>query len=81
MLLLELEDIYKDYHLGQTLVPVLKGINLRIHAGEMLAIGGPSGSGKSTLCNLMGLLDEPSRGKLFFQGPGTADSATQRLSE
>jgi putative ABC transport system ATP-binding protein len=71
MPLLELEDIYKHYRMGQTLVPVLKGINLRIHAGEMLAIGGPSGSGKTTLCNLLGLLDEPSRGKLFFQGQPT----------
>jgi len=72
MCLLKLEHIYKHYHMGSALLPVLKDVNLRIVAGEMLAIGGPSGSGKSTLCNLLGLLDTPSEGTLLFQGKPTS---------
>lgn len=64
--MLTLRDIYKFYKVGKTQLPVLKGINLDIRAGELLAIMGTSGSGKSTLMNIMGLLDKPSKGHYWL---------------
>ena len=58
----EVGDVYKSYFLGHEEVPILKGINFKIHSGEFVSIVGPSGSGKSTLMNLLGCLDRPSKG-------------------
>lgn len=68
MSLLEFESIRKWYGPDKLPVWALRDINLRINAGEFVAVWGPSGSGKSTLCNLAGLIDEPSVGRLSFQG-------------
>jgi putative ABC transport system ATP-binding protein len=56
----------KVYHTGETEVHALRGVDLDIAAGEVLVLLGPSGSGKSTLLNIMGGLDRPSSGQLFF---------------
>jgi putative ABC transport system ATP-binding protein len=58
----------KDYALGPIAVPVLKGIDLEVDEGDMLAITGASGSGKSTLMNILGMLDRPSSGEYHFAG-------------
>jgi putative ABC transport system ATP-binding protein len=55
--MIEMENITKTYQLGDVEVPVLKGINLKIGAGEYVSIMGASGSGKSTLMNIIGCLD------------------------
>ncbi|HEY3589387.1 MAG TPA: ATP-binding cassette domain-containing protein, partial [Buttiauxella sp.] len=60
--LLELRDIRRSYPSGDEQVEVLKGINITIEAGEMVAIVGASGSGKSTLMNILGCLDKPTSG-------------------
>jgi putative ABC transport system ATP-binding protein len=60
--MITLENITKSYQLGETDVPILKGINLQIHAGEYVSIMGASGSGKSTLMNILGCLDRPTQG-------------------
>jgi len=67
---LKLQDVCKSYDsvLNAPPVRVLDGINLEVQAGESVAILGPSGSGKSTLLNILGALDRPSSGQVFFQG-------------
>jgi ABC-type lipoprotein export system ATPase subunit len=67
---LKLQDVSKSYDsvLNAPPVRVLDAINLEIQAGESLAIIGPSGSGKSTLLNIIGALDRPTTGRVFFQG-------------
>ena len=66
--LLELKDIRRSYPSGDGPVEVLKGISLRVEAGEMVAIVGASGSGKSTLMNILGCLDKPTSGTYRVAG-------------
>jgi len=66
--LIEIQDLWKVYRVGNLEVPAVRGVDLRIAAGEYLAIMGPSGSGKSTLMNLIGCLDTPSGGTYRLRG-------------
>ncbi len=68
MALIEMQNIKKDYFLGETVVHALQGIDLQINKGEFVAVWGPSGSGKTTLLNLIGAIDEPSTGDLTIAG-------------
>lgn len=63
-----LEQIVKNYTLGEVQVPVLKGIDLTIESGEYASIMGASGSGKSTLMNIIGCLDRPTAGRYVLAG-------------
>ncbi len=62
------KNLYKVYKDGKITLEVLKGINLEVKKGDLLCIIGPSGAGKSTLLHLLGGLDEPSAGDVFFEG-------------
>jgi len=66
--MITLTDIHKSYTTGANQLHVLKGINLTIAKGEMVAVMGSSGSGKSTLLNIIGLLDSYDRGRYQFDG-------------
>lgn len=63
---IRIEQLYKHYNLGKQVIPVLRGIDLRILRNEYVALMGPSGSGKSTLMNILGCLDTPTAGKYFL---------------
>jgi putative ABC transport system ATP-binding protein len=63
--ILQVRDLHKSYDQGQ--IQALRGVDLAIQPGEFLAISGPSGSGKSTLLQLMGGLDSPTSGEVFFE--------------
>lgn len=67
-LAIEIKAVKKEYELGKTKVPALRGVDLEIKAGEFLSIVGPSGSGKTTLLNLIGCLDEPTSGSVTLFG-------------
>ena len=67
-ILLECSQVTKSYELGKTSVPVLNNINLAIEKGSWNAILGASGSGKTTLLNLLGTLEKPTSGEIFFNG-------------
>ena len=62
------KTLTKEYLLGKTVVPALRGVDVTIARGEYLCIAGPSGAGKSTLLNLLGLLDRPTAGTITFDG-------------
>jgi lipoprotein-releasing system ATP-binding protein len=65
---LSAQGLVKSYWKGRNEVPVLRGVDLEVEHGEMLAIVGSSGSGKSTLLHLLGLLDAPDSGQVLFEG-------------
>src|SRR5258706_10302255 len=66
--LIAAEGLARDYHLGSTTVQALRGVDVRIAAGEFVALRGPSGCGKSTLLYLLGCLDTPTRGAYRLEG-------------
>ena len=79
-MLAELHNVTKSYRSDADPVPVLNGIELRIEAGETIAIVGPSGCGKSTLLNLLGALDQPDSGEVRVGGQNLKDLNAEELA-
>ena len=75
---LEARAVTKCYLLDNIEVNALRGVDLEVCRGEMLAIMGPSGSGKSTLMHIVGLLDHPTTGTVTIEGEDVSDMAAQR---
>lgn len=65
--LIELDNVWKIYKMGQVKVPALRGISIKIEKGDFVAIIGASGSGKSTIMNLIGCLDIPTKGRVLLK--------------
>ncbi|MCA8953670.1 MAG: ABC transporter ATP-binding protein [Planctomycetes bacterium] len=66
-------DVHKTYRLGRQEIPVLRGVDLAIERGEIVALLGASGAGKSTLLHVLGLLDPPTRGEVLYDGEPVHD--------
>jgi putative ABC transport system ATP-binding protein len=81
MPLIEMKQITKDYHLGETIVHALRGVDLQIDKKEFVAVWGPSGSGKTTLLNMIGAIDEPSAGDLIIAGEDVHSLSDNQKSE
>ncbi|ULA59387.1 MAG: hypothetical protein LZF60_120129 [Nitrospira sp.] len=75
------EDLWKIYRIGDVEVQALRGINLTIDRGEFVAVMGTSGSGKSTLMNLLGCLDQPSRGRYQLNGLDVSTAKPDLLAD
>ncbi len=76
----EARDITRVYRLGRSEVTALRGVSLGVRAGEFVAIRGRSGSGKTTLLNIIGGLDRPDSGVVFFEGRDIARLTEQELA-
>ena len=66
--LINIENVHKSYLMGKEAVPALRGVSMEIQQGDFVCLMGPSGSGKTTLLNIVGGLDEPSRGHITIDG-------------
>lgn len=78
--IIEVKDIWKTFLTGGTAFSALRGINLSVFPGELMAIMGASGSGKSTFMNMLGCLDRPTKGKYFFNGIDTTEKNNTELA-
>ena len=79
--LIELNDVYKIYHMGDEEIHALDGISLTIDRGEFVAIVGQSGSGKSTCMNIIGCLDVATRGQYILNGKDITNYTDDELAE
>ena len=68
MSMILVKDLHKSFPMGEQTLTVLRGIDLTIERGELIAVVGASGAGKSTLLHILGLLDRPSKGTVCFEG-------------
>lgn len=80
MVLLAAENIHKSYALDGARLHILKGVNLEVEQGSILALMGPSGSGKSTLLNILGTLDLPDQGRVLLDGRDVSGLTDDELS-
>ena len=80
-MILNLQNIYKDYYQEKLVVPVLKDVSLSVEEGEYVAIMGPSGSGKTTLMNIIGCLDLPTSGTYELAGQDVLKLKDKELSD
>lgn len=81
MILIETQNLDKEYVNEEVTTPVLRGINFKVEKGEFVAIMGPSGSGKSTLMHILGFLDKPTGGKYIFNGRDVSTLSDDALAD
>jgi putative ABC transport system ATP-binding protein len=81
MSIVSVQNVSKDYMLGKTVVPAVRGVSLDIERGEFLSIAGPSGSGKTTLLNLVGCVDTPTAGTVLVNGRDTSHLSERELTD
>ncbi len=81
MAIVSVRNVSKDYMLGKTVVPALRGVTLDIEKGEFLSIAGPSGSGKTTLLNVIGCVDTATAGTVLVGGKDTRMLSERQLTD
>lgn len=79
--MMELREVAKHYPQGRRVVQALRGVSLKVESGEFVSIMGPSGSGKSTLMHILGALDSPTSGEVYFQGRALHRAGDRALAE
>ena len=79
--IIELDDVWKIYKIGEVKVEALRGASLSIKLGDFVAITGPSGSGKSTMVNMIGALDVPTKGIIYLDGNDISKMHESTLAE
>jgi len=77
--LVQLENISRKYYLDNTEICALDNVSLEINKGDFVVLAGPSGSGKTTLLNIIGCIDKPSQGKVFFEGMDITNTPLEKL--
>ena len=80
-MILNLQNIFKDYQQDKLVVPVLKDVSFQVEEGEYVAIMGPSGSGKTTLMNIIGCLDKATSGTYELAGQDVSSLKDKELSD
>ena len=78
--MIHIDNIHKSYLMGKEAVPALRGVSLQIEQGDFVCLMGPSGSGKTTLLNIIGGLDEPSRGHVTIEGENLVAMSENQLA-
>jgi len=78
--IIKVEELRKDFHMGEITVHALRGVNLEIKEGEFIGIMGASGSGKSTMLNILGCLDKPTAGRYILDGTDTGTLNKNQLA-
>ena len=79
--IIQLDNVWKIYKMGEVKVPALRGLNLKIVRGEFVAVQGASGSGKSTALNSIGCLDMPTKGKVYLEGKDISKLPESELAQ
>jgi putative ABC transport system ATP-binding protein len=77
---IKIEDLTKNYTMGELTVPALQDFSISIEEGQFIAVLGPSGSGKTTLLNLIGGIDRPSNGKIYFESLELVSLSEKKLT-
>lgn len=80
-MIIDANNIWKTYNDGDTAVHAVRGIDLTVHEGEFIALLGPSGSGKSSLLHLIGAMDSPTSGEIFFKGENFSKLNQKKLTD
>ena len=78
--LVQLQNISRKYYLGKTEIRALDNLNFQINKNDFVVLAGPSGSGKTTLLNIIGCIDKPSAGKVFFEEKDITDTPLEKLN-
>jgi len=79
--LIKIQNLTKQFENNNSVIKVLKDINLNLESGKIIALVGPSGSGKSTFLHLLALLDKPTKGKISILGKSTSDISEDKKNE
>ena len=79
--ILKVNNLHKRYQVGEVTVPALRGVSCSLYEGEFIVILGPSGSGKSTMLNMIGGIDTPTEGEIFYENNNISAASDKELTQ